>query len=131
MPGTKQQVEQRKSKDFNYFGAGGVGVEKDGDEQEESRGGGDKVGGAGGGGEFAMGEVHDLFFEDDENLGYLEKIYLFARSKAVFHRYVSLHLKGPYIIGIELPPSYRSSLSTCVSLSTIAYSLHVLYQSIW
>lgn len=30
--------------------------------------------------------VHDMFLDEDENLGYLEKVYLFARSKAVFHR---------------------------------------------
>lgn len=63
------------SNTLNFSGGGGDAPGTDGDEgigQEERDG----------------ASVHDMYFDEDENLGYIEKIYLFARSKAVFHRYV-------------------------------------------
>lgn len=72
MPGLKEVEEAKASASYNYFSSNRVGVEGNSGEQGE-----------GGGADGSSG--HDMFFED-EALGYLEKIYLFARSKAVFHR---------------------------------------------
>lgn len=70
MPGLKEVEDAKASASYNYFSSNRVGVDS-GDSSAE-------------GGEGSP--VNDMFFEEDEGLGYLEKIYLFARSKAVFHR---------------------------------------------
>lgn len=84
-----------------YFSAHPVGVPIPGADDDEDpggggggsgggdgRGGGEDTGSGSGNGENegGAGAGQDLFFEDDEQLGALEKIYLYARSRAVFHR---------------------------------------------
>lgn len=72
IPGFKEVEAAKASSSYNYFSSNPVGI--------ESGGGGSAGGGAGegSGGQDGDGSpVHDLFFEEDEVLRYLEKIPIF------------------------------------------------------
>lgn len=75
IPGTSEVEAAKAASSYNYFSSYALDFRSGGDVPVTE--GDNNVDGA---------SVHDMFLDEDENLGYLEKVYLFARSKAVFHR---------------------------------------------
>jgi hypothetical protein len=82
IPGANEVEAAKASSSYNYFASNVLNFGSGGGDVPGSEG--DKAIGQGGAGDGSS--VHDMCFDEDENLGYLEKIYLFARSPAVFHR---------------------------------------------
>jgi hypothetical protein len=120
---TSQTQAAAQASLHSYFASNPVGVTPPG-----SSSGSDTVVGDEDGRNDVESPAPDMYFDEDENLGPLEKIYLYARSPAVFHRCVvccrtrvEAKLTTIPLPGMSIPGRQKFDFKFAVCLSPVRF----------